>query len=130
MEFIIAFVVTLVLLVGVSLALFLGKPPVYRPSREEIVELLDKQLQGRLDDTAWHMFINAPITHDPNLNDIRLLCYELEQEAEIAGRKMDDSQVRFSAGEFHYNPAGMERLEKVLAALHKVIETTPVQREF
>ena len=76
------------------------------------------------DDDRWLLFISISIVHDPDLEKIRLQCYELELQAE------DNKDVCFGSGEFRYNALGMKYLEQARKELKNLIENEPTFRSF
>jgi len=123
-EFILIFAITTVVLCILSAALYFGRPPVYQVSREEALQLLEELVTGELTELKWLVFIGHAISADPDLNEIRLQCQQLELAAE-QGNKM-----AFSAGAKRYNSAGIEQIKLLIVKLEKLIAITPVYREF
>jgi hypothetical protein len=123
-EFLIVFVVSLLLLLLLTVALLFGRSPVYRPSREDAYQMLTTLCEGILDNGQWGLFIGLPIRHDPELEEIRLQCYELELQAE------ENKDVLFGSGAYRYNAVGMARLELIRLKLKSLIDNTPTYRSF
>lgn len=96
----------------------------YRPSREEAYQMLTTVCEGGLDNGQWGLFIGLPIRHDPELEDIRQECYELELQAE------ENKEILFGSGAYRYNSVGMERLELIRLKLKSLIDKTPTYRSF
>lgn len=122
MEFVAVFAVTLLIIVGLALALVFGRSPTYRPSRADILKLL----QGVADDSArpehWQLFLGMPILHDPALEEIRQLCVQIDEG--------DDDQPGAQPGLNIYNRAGRERIGKVAEKLAVLISKEPVYKDF
>lgn len=102
-----------------------GRPPTYRPDKKSAYILISALCDGSSEDgDRWLLFISIPIVHDPDLEKIRLQCYELELQAEM------NKEVCFGAGGYRYNPAGMKYLEKIREELKALIEGEPTFRSF
>lgn len=101
-----------------------GRPPTYRPDKKNVYSLISALCDGAPDDEKWLLFISISIVHDPDLETIRLQCYELELKAE------DHKDVCFGAGTFRYNAEGMKYLEQIRKELKKLIENEPTFRSF
>lgn len=79
-EFLVVFVVTLVVILGVTLALVFGKAPVYRPTRDSVQALMTQVLEGEASDQQWQFFLDMPIRHDPELEQLRLECVRMQEQ--------------------------------------------------
>nr|WP_067291542.1 hypothetical protein [Marinobacterium profundum] len=124
MAFLAAFVVTLVLLCLMALALYFGKAPTYRPSRAEILALLQGVLDCTTTQQRWDLYVGMPMRHDPELEAIRLRCLLLQEGDEkepAAGEGIDN---------YLFDRAGRERLRIIVADLSDLIARDPVFREF
>jgi hypothetical protein len=127
MEFIAVFLVCFVILLILALALTFGKPPVYRPSRDHILEQIRKVEEGHmtnLDIEQWNVTVGIPIVHDPELEKIRQECQLLEWAAE------QRDECSFSPGRFRFDERGMRQLESIRKALEKIIQEAPIYRSF
>ncbi|QEQ97868.1 hypothetical protein [Neptunomonas concharum] len=124
MDFLIVFLICLAFLLLLTLALLFGRPPVYRPTREEILDLISALCDGSLDGEKWSLFIGIPIVHDPELESIRQACYEIEVSAD------QGKDIKFSGGGFRYNAQGMSQVEEQKSKLNKLINDTPIFRSF
>lgn len=124
MELLLVFSVTLIFSIAMVVALTFGKAPTYRPSREQIVALLESVLDGTARQTHWDLFIGMPIQHDEALEAVRVDCVTLHEGL--------DGSAPASEGidGFIYDRAGRERIAQILDKLRLVIEKTPVTREF
>lgn len=124
MELVPVFLVTLLFSLGLVLALTFGKAPTYRPSREQIVALLESVLEGTARQSHWDLFIGMPIQHDEALEAVRVQCVTLHEG-------LDGSDpAREGIDGYIYDRAGRERIASILQNLRKVIEKSPVTREF
>lgn len=124
MEFVATFLVCLFILLLLVVALVFGRPPVYRPSREYVLNMIEGMISGEQDQDAWTLFVGLPIIHDPELEEIRLSCYELELDAESGGA------VSFGSARYRYNDQGMDRLKLLRGELEQLILKTPVFKSF
>ena len=124
MDFIVVFLVTLFLLLLLVASMLFGRTPTYRPDKKSAYLLIAALCDGKSDDERWLLFISIPIVHDPDLEKIRALCYELELQAE------NNSEVCFGAGIFRYNSVGMEYLEQIREKLKALIDNEPTYRYF
>ena len=123
-EFMLIFAITTVVLCTLSAALYFGRPPVYQVSREEALALLQDLVSGELTELKWLVFIGHAISADPDLNEIRLQCQQLELAAE------QGQQIGFSVGASRYDRAGIEQVKLLINKVEKLIAITPVYREF
>lgn len=124
MTFLAAFAITLVLLCLMAVALYFGRAPTYRPSRPEVLELLQGVLQGTTSRQRWDLFVGLPLRHDPELELIRLRCVVLQEgdEHEPAAGEGVDSYL--------FDRAGRARLGKIVEDLQALIAKDPVYRQF
>ena len=79
-EFLLVFLVTLLVVAGVALALIFGKAPVYRPTQESVQTLLTQLLEGEASEQEWQFFLDMPIRHDPDLEALRQECIEMYEQ--------------------------------------------------
>lgn len=117
-EFIAVFVVTLFVLIMLVLGLHFGKPPTYRPEREQVIQLLKSISRGNGRSETWALFLGVPIHHDLLLEGARQKCLLIDEQASegLAGAV--------------YDKAGREQINNVLTELLAAIEKEPVTREF
>jgi hypothetical protein len=127
MEFIAVFLVCLVVLLVLTLALTFGRPPVYRPSRDEILEQIQRVEKGgmtNLEVERWSVTVGLPILHDPDLETIRQSCQFLEWMAE------QGDECSYSPGRYRFDERGMAKLVNIRESLETLIKDTPVYRAF
>ena len=124
MEIIPIFLVTLLIIGGLGLALFFGKAPTHRPSRQEILSLLRGVEDGSTRREAWDLFIGYPLGHDPELEAIRQQCVVLEEG--------DDKNPPMTQGldNYIYVREGREKVAAIADKLEQLIEKEPKFREF
>jgi hypothetical protein len=106
-EFLVVFIVTLLIVTGVAAALVFGRAPVYRPDTEHIQSLLTRMLEGSLPETEWDFFIGMPIRHDESLEVIRTQCSETYEQYSIRAR----------SGNARMKEEGLIRLRHILVRL-------------
>ncbi|MCH8550460.1 MAG: hypothetical protein LAT62_00895 [Natronospirillum sp.] len=79
--------------------------PIYRTSRESMLELLERVERGEANDIEWRTFLSVPIRHDDYLDELRLRCEYL-----------DDRYSRQIRGQL-LSRQGREELAKVIEQL-------------
>lgn len=79
-EFLVVFVVTLLVVGGVALAMMFGKAPVYRPTQDSLQSLLTRMLEGEVDEQEWQFFLDMPIRHDSELEALRQDCITMYEQ--------------------------------------------------
>lgn len=124
MDFIPVFLVTLLIVSGLGLALFFGKAPTHRPSRQEILTLLRGVENGTTRQEHWDLFIGYPLSHDPELDLVRQQCVILD---EGDGGTPPLGQ---GLGDYIYNREGREKIHQLADELEQLIEKEPKYREF
>ncbi|MFG1497720.1 hypothetical protein ABMA57_13895 [Saccharospirillum sp. HFRX-1] len=108
-ELLLVFVVTAVVIGGVALALIFGSAPVYRPTTETIQSLMTSLLDGEADAQQWQFFLDMPIRHDPELENLRLECAQMQAQY---GRRPRNGKARL-------DEAGQIRLRHKLNRLEQ-----------
>ncbi|MDN3648527.1 hypothetical protein QWZ13_06340 [Reinekea marina] len=91
-EFFLVFVVTFLVVGGVALAMAFGKKPVYQPEIEDLQATLTRLLEGQLTPNEWNFFIDMPIRHNEELDNIRLQCQSIN---ELYALRVRNNQIRF-----------------------------------
>ncbi|WP_432696771.1 hypothetical protein ACQUQP_19940 [Marinobacterium sp. YM272] len=123
-EFVLVFGLTLIFLLVLVFFLSFGRAPTYRPSREEVREILAGVLKRTTSVEAWDMFLGLPIVHDAELEQVRRRCIAIHEGLDgeaPAGRGMDG---------YLYDRDGRERIQQVLDELDRIIREAPITREF
>ena len=123
-EFVVIFMVTSLILLSLACALYFGRPPIYLVTREQALGMLEGLLEGTLPEMKWLVFIGHAITTDPELNEIRLQCNQIELAAE------QGKSIAYSANSKRYDNAGLEQIQLVITNLENLIAETPVTKEF
>jgi len=108
-EFLVVFLVTLLVVAGVALAMVFGKAPVYRPTQESVQTLLTQLLEGEANEQQWQFFLDMPIRHDPDLEALRQECIEIYEQFGLRPRH---NKARL-------NEAGLIRLRHKLTQLEQ-----------
>ncbi|MBP0048608.1 hypothetical protein H9C73_07650 [Marinobacterium sp. AK62] len=123
-EFLIAFLVSLVLIGGLAVALTYGRAPAWRPERRKILALMRQLQAGDARRDEWEMFIGLPVLHDPELEAIRRQCVQIHEGDEEHPPASD------GLGTYLYDRAARARLAEVQAELEQLIEKEPFYRSF
>ncbi len=124
MELLLIFGITLLVLIGLVLALAFGRPPAYRPSRRDVLALLQDVANGRAREDQWYLFLSLPVTHDPVLEGFRQRCLLIDEGDEKrppSGPGIDDNI---------YCKEGRARIASLAKELAAIIQREPVYREF
>lgn len=108
-ELLLVFVITALVIGGVALALVFGSAPVYRPTAESIQSLMTSLLDGEADAQQWQFFLDMPIRHDPELENLRLECARMQEQY---GRRPRNGKARL-------DEAGQIRLRHKLNQLEQ-----------
>lgn len=124
MEFVVIFLVTLLIIGGLGLAIFFGKPPTHRPSRKEILDLLRRLEVGEARREEWDMFLGYPLHYDPPLENLRQRCLILEEG------DADTPPVMPGLGSNIYGKEGRAQVHILANALEQLIDEEPQIREF
>jgi len=124
MEILVVFLVTLVVLVGVVLALAFGRAPTYRPERKDTLRLVREVVAGTATEEAWNLFLSLPVLHDPLLEQLREDCVEIDEGSE------DKAPCSAGLNGYIYGQEGRERLAELADRLEAAIAKEPVTRDF
>lgn len=109
---------------GLVLALVHGRPPVWRPDRRKVLELMQRVQDGSARREEWELFIGIAALHDPELERIRHLCTALHEG--------DDQHppAREGLSPYLYDREARERLTPIIADLEALIASEPFYRRF
>lgn len=124
MEFLLVFAITFIVLIGAALAFTLGRPPAYRPTRSQIMQLLVDVQEKKASVERWELFLSLPISHDPDLEKIRAMCVV------VAFGDGADSAAQAGVNGALYDKEGMQRIRAIAVKLHKLIQAEPVSKWF
>ncbi len=124
MELLLTFLSTLVVMGLLVWVLLHSQGSYYRPTRQQIVLLLQAVLEGRASRSEWELFIGYPLYHDPELEQIRLRCVALSEGD-------PDTEPMASGIDGHlFDRQGRQHLAKVLVELQQLIASEPYERDF
>ncbi|WP_207062374.1 hypothetical protein [Motiliproteus sp. SC1-56] len=124
MELLVTFLLSLALIAGVLWVLTRSRAPAYRPTRQQVLALLDGVQDKGTSSEQWDMFVSLPIHHDPPLDAIRRRCVALsEGDAERA-------PARSGIGGYLFDREGRAQVAACAEALRQLIASEPAQREF
>jgi hypothetical protein len=124
MDFLLVFIVSAFFLLLIGVAMAFGKSPSYRPDRDYVLKLMKGVEERTTTEQAWDMLIGYPISHDPELEAIRRQLVELHEGS------ADMPPARQGINGYIYDRESRQRLQRVIAELEKLIEESPVTREF
>lgn len=86
-EFLVVFTVTFLVIAGVTVALVLGRKPVYQPDETHIQTQLTRLVEAQLPEHEWDFFVHMPIYTDEGLEKIRIRCLEIEENDRLRSRQ-------------------------------------------
>tara|TARA_R110002167_G_scaffold15727_9_gene62446 strand:- start:1880 stop:2257 length:378 start_codon:yes stop_codon:yes gene_type:complete len=124
LELLLTFVFSLLVIGLLAWVLSRSKTSRYRPTRQQVVRLLQAVLEGSAQRNQWDLFIGYPLYHDPELEQIRLYCVALTQG------DPETEPMASGIGGYLFDRAGRARLAKVLAELQQLVADEPFQRDF
>lgn len=124
MEFLFVITVSFFLLIAVAVAFTFGRPPVYRPDRELVLNLLIDVMDKKASIERWELFLSLPISHDPKLEEIRQRCLVIAygDDADTASGEGIDGAL--------FDREGMQRIMKVSEDLNQLIYSSPISKRF
>lgn len=123
-EFLIVFLVSLLLISGLVAALIWGRVPVWRPDRRNVLDLMQRVQTGTARRDEWEMFVGLPLLHDPELEEIRRRCVVIHEGDEHNPPASDGLDP------YLYDRASRARLAEVQAELEQLIAREPFYRRF
>ncbi len=124
MEFLLVFLISFFVLLGVALAFAFGKTPAYRPSRTEIRKLLDNVINKKASIERWELFLSLPISNDLALEGIRQRCLVIafgDDQTPAAGEGINGAIL---------DKRGQARLREVIVSLDKLVLEEPSSKWF
>ena len=80
------FLVTLSALLLIFVFVALLKRPIYRLSRENVINLLELVLSNQATEDDWNVFVEMPIRHDDELESVRKRCFALSEQSGFSGQ--------------------------------------------
>ena len=90
----------------------------YKPTKDEVLEILDAVLSGRVTYLQWDTFICVPIRHDQKLEAVRVEVSALDQDRTLfagTGQKW--------RGDAGFNELGLQRIEQIRDTLRGEIRS-------
>lgn len=124
MEFLIVFIVSAVFLLLIGVAMAFGKSPSYRPDRAYVLKLMKGIEDKTTTQQSWDMLIGYPISHDPELENIRRWLVSIHEGTD--GQK----PAREGINGYIYDRETRGRIIPVIKQLEKLINEAPIIREF
>ncbi|MCP4597285.1 hypothetical protein [Neptuniibacter sp.] len=124
MEFVVVFLISFFVLIGVALAFAFGKTPAYRPSRTDILQLLGDVINKNASVERWELFLSLPISNDPALENIRQRCLVIafgDDQTPAAGEGINGAIL---------DKRGQARLREVMMSLETLIAEEPGSKWF
>ncbi|AOS96925.1 hypothetical protein AUP74_01488 [Microbulbifer aggregans] len=61
-------------------ALMHMRTPRFRMERRDFLKGLEDAIAGQADDNEWRVLVGYPMRHDPELEELRLECLEIEED--------------------------------------------------
>lgn len=124
MEILITFLFSLIVIGLLAIVVARSPRSRYRPSRADVVALLQAVINGTAQQAQWDLFIGYPMHHDPELDRIRLRCAALTQG------DPDTEPMASGLGDYLFDRAGREQIAEVLKQLQELIANEPYRRDF
>ncbi|MEQ6918442.1 hypothetical protein [Halomonas aquatica] len=97
--FLLVLVVCLVIFGGMVALLMLSGTPRFRTEPEHLIELFDKALESRVNESEWYAVVGYPIRHDDYLEGIRGRAQRLMDEHGRHGRLTRGKPLLDSTGQ-------------------------------
>ncbi len=108
MEFLLSLGVTLLAAALLFWGLVRLRNPIFRRDLDSSISLVEQVLTGQANEHEWDAFVEMPIRHDPELNELRLRCREINEIEGMQGK------------EFLLSMQGLAQVESVLQALYQL----------
>lgn len=86
-------------------------PPKFHTDRDDFIRLLQQVISGQADQDQWSSVMHLPVRHDPELEQVRQRCLQVEQ------RYFTGAPARMGQPERMVAPAGLHILEQQLKRL-------------
>ena len=99
------------------------KARTYKPSREEIADVLTKVLSGTMNWYEWDEFTCVPLRHDALLEQIRQACVNMETDEYVRRESEKDEET------WIYNEKGLHEIQKNVGKItteHRPLNSTTV----
>jgi len=124
MEFVVVFLVCLLVLIILVVGLAFGRAPAYRPSRESVLALLNGISDRSTSEPSWALFISSPITHDAELEEYRKRCFLFDEGLS------DEGRARPGINGNIYDLAGRTYIGGIARELEQFIREQPLTLDF
>lgn len=124
MEFLLTFLISLLLVGGLVVALSYGRAPTWRPDRRKVLALMQQLQQGQARREEWELFIGIAVLHDPELETIRRRCVALHEGDE------QHPPAREGLEPYLYDREARARLAEIMRDLEQLIASEPFFRGF
>lgn len=102
-------VLTILIFVTVLVVLMWVRTPRYRIQRHNVITLLELVLSGQASENDWRVFEALPLRHNPELDEIRNRCMEIEEREYIGPGRSG----------FLFSQQGLDELRELLQSLQE-----------
>ena len=103
-------VLTILIFIVILVVLMWVRTPRYRIQRHNVIALLELVLNGQASENDWRVFAAVPLRHNPELDEIRERCMDIEEREYIGPSR---SGLLFSQ-------QGLEELRELLQNLKEM----------
>lgn len=103
-------VLTILIFIGILVVLMWVRTPRYRIQRHNVIALLELVLNGQASENDWRVFAAIPLRHNPELDEIRERCMDIEEREYIGPGR---SGLLFSQ-------QGLDELREILQNLKEI----------
>ncbi len=124
MEFVVVFLVSLIVLMILVVGLLFGRAPTYRPDREYVLSLMQGIDDRTTTEQAWSLFVHTPISHDTELEGFRRRCYSFDQGED------DSVTARPGLNGYLYDRKGRIYIRQLTSELEAFIRNAPLSVDF
>ncbi|MCL6414852.1 hypothetical protein MIB92_04255 [Aestuariirhabdus sp. Z084] len=89
--------ITVALTVGVILlcylSLYLSSRARRKLSRQQVLGLIKAKVNGRVDTLLWVTYLSVPVDYDPWIEEARVACREVQNQADLAAQSPDEESL-------------------------------------
>ncbi|WP_432471049.1 hypothetical protein [Amphritea sp. HPY] len=124
MEFVVVFLVCLLVLIILVVGLAFGRAPAYQPSRASVLALLKGIADKSTPEPGWALFLSSPITHDAELEAFRKRCFLFDEGLSDQGRARPGINGNI------YDLAGRTYIAGIARELEQLIQDQPLTLDF
>src|SRR5690606_4291780 len=111
-------VLTILIFIAVLVVLIWVRTPRYRIQRRNVIALLELVLSGQASENDWRVFAAIPLRHNPELEEIRERCMDIEEREYIGPGRNG----------FLFTQKGLNELREILQSL-KDKEGSPEEKD-